>query len=163
MSSTAVFRASVRGARRSGHKISAASRGLQTVLLDELAGEVAPNAVRITRQFAPHRSGRLDRGLQSRVRSHGGRITVEILSTARSQEGYDYLPVTRFGHRVAIIRPKRAKALRIPLASGVIFRKYVRGYRPKRDWAEAAFRAAEVELDRAAERLGRAVDRRLLR
>lgn len=160
--STAVFRASTRGARRSGHKLSAASRQMQTVILDEFAGELAPRAVQITRAFAPHRSGRLERGLKARVRSYGGRITVDIESTARSDAGYNYLPVTRFGHRVAFIYAKRAKALRIPLATGTIFRTRVRGYRPGRDWARAAFEAVEVELDRAAERLGRAVDRRLL-
>lgn len=158
----AIVRASVRGARRKGYGLRRAGRAIQTEILDEFAGNLAPEATKITRGFAPHRSGRLERGIKARVRSYGGRIILEVLSTARSDEGFDYLPVTRFGHRVPFIFPVKAKALKIPTAEGVIFRKWVRGYRPTHDWVEEAYLAMDDELDRVARDIGRAVDRRLL-
>lgn len=163
----ALFRASVRGARRKGFDLSRAGRAIQRDILDEFAGNLAPRATEITRGFAPHRSGALERGIQAQVRSYGGRVTVALYSTARSDEGFDYMPVTRFGHRVAFIYPKHAKALRfIPEGrpSGKpIFRAWVRGYKPTHDWVEDALRELGQELDRAAERLSRRIDRRLLR
>lgn len=162
----AVVRASVRGARRKGYSLARAGRRIQTEILDEFAGNLAPRATEITRGFAPHRTGRLERGIQARVRSYGGRVSVEVLSTARSDEGFDYLPVTRFGHREAIIYPthKKALAFLVPGPSGgrVIVRKSVKGYHPAVDWVELAYRAMQQEMDRAAERLGRRIDRRLL-
>lgn len=162
----AVFRASVRGARRKGYQLSSAGRAVQTDLLDEFAGNLAPRATEITRGFAPHRTGRLERGIQAAVRSYGGRITVSLFSTARSDTGFDYLPVTRFGHKEAIIYPKNAKAIAF-IPSGApsgkpIFRAWVRGYHPLVDWVELAFRELEREMDAAADRLGRRIDRRLL-
>jgi hypothetical protein len=156
-----ILRASVRGARRKGYDLRRAGRRVQSSLLDEFAGRLAPESTRTVRAYAPHRSGRLERGLQGRVRSYGGRISIEITSTARSDAGYDYLPVTRFGHRKAIITPVHARALKIQTPEGVIFRKSVRGYRPDHDWVESAFRDLEDELDRAAERIGRTIDRSL--
>lgn len=156
-----VFRGSVRGARRAGHGLRSGAREIQRYLLDEFAYRIAPTATRIFRNFAPHDSGRLERGLQARVRSYGGRIVIEVVSTARSDRGYDYLPVTRHGHRVAIIRPVHAKALRIPLAGGVIYRKFVRGYHPTHDWAQSAFDAMDRELEAAQARIGRVIDRAL--
>lgn len=159
--SAVVIRASVRSARRPGHQLSATGRRVQPILLDEFA-HLAPVSTRTVRAFAPHKSGRLERGIRASVRSYGGRITLEVESTARDQEtGYDYLPVTRFGHRVPIIYPVHAKALRIPLAGGVIYRKWVRGYKPARDWVADAFDALQRELDEAADRIGRAIDRSL--
>jgi hypothetical protein len=161
-----VMRASVRGARRKGYGLRAAGRRIQTDLLDEFAGNLAPEATKITRGFAPHASGRLERGLKARVRSYGGRISVEVISTARADDGFDYLRVTRFGHKEAIIYPVRKKAIAfIPggAPSGKrIVRAWVRGYHPTHDWVEGAYRAMTQVLDEAAKRLGRKIDRRLL-
>lgn len=154
----AVFRASTRSARRVGHELSAAGRRIQPILIDTFAG-LSRDALRITRAYAPHRSGRLERGLKARVRSYGGRVVVEVVSEARSDTGYDYLPVTRFGHRAAFIFPVKAKALRFYVGGQLVFRRFVRGYRPTRDWVDDAFRAVEIELDRASAEIGRKIDR----
>lgn len=162
----AVIRASVRGARRKGYSLSRAGRAIQTEILDEFAGHLAPEATKVTRGFAPHRSGRLERGIRARVRSYGGRVILEILSTARSDEGFDYLDVTRFGHKQAIIFPRHAKAIAF-IPSGApsgkaIVRAWVRGYRPDHDWVELAYEEMQHLMDEAARSLARRVDRRLL-
>lgn len=165
----AIVRASVRGARRKGYGLRRAGRAIQTEILDEFAGNLAPEATKITRGFAPHRSGRLERGIKARVRSYGGRIILEVLSTARSDEGFDYLPVTRFGHKQAIIYPKTKKALAFriggpgaPSGGKVIVRAWVRGYKPDHDWVELAYEEMQHLMDEAAQHLARRVDRRLL-
>lgn len=159
--SQAQYRLSIRGARRSGFALSRAGRAIQTVLLDEFAGTLAPHLTRIARDFAPHDKGRLERGIKAVVRSSGGRITLELLSTAVSDEGFPYTAVTRKGH--GWIRPKRAKVLawrgRGP---GFTFAMFVRPWKPGRDWVEAAEGAWEQEVDRAADRVGRQVVSRLL-
>jgi hypothetical protein len=165
----AVIRASARGARRKGYGLRRAGRAVQTEILDEFAGHLAPEATKVTRGFAPRRSGRLERNIRARVRSYGGRIILEVVSTARSDEGFDYLPVTRFGHKQAIIYPRHAKALAFrvggpgaPSGGKVIVRAWVRGYKPDHDWVELAHDAMRELMDEAARNLGRRIDRRLL-
>lgn len=162
----AVIRASVRGARRKGHGLSRAGRAVQTEILDEFAGNLAPTATKATRGFAPHRSGRLERSIKARVRSYGGRIILEVLAGPRSDDGFDYLDVTRFGHKQAIIFPKRAKAIAF-IPSGApsgkaIVRAWVRGYKPDHDWVELVYEEMQHAMDDAARHLARRIDRRLL-
>jgi hypothetical protein len=165
MAGRALFRGSVRGARAKGRKFSSGGRQIQQMILDEFAGRLAPDATELTRAFAPHRSGQLERALKARVRSYGGRVVIEVLADPDpvSDEGFHYLRVTRFGHRMAIIYPKRAKALRFYLGGHVVYRAWVRGYKPDHDWVDFAFRAVEQEFNEAEKRLGRTIDRRLLR
>lgn len=159
-----LVRASVRGARRSGFPLNAAGRRAQGILLDQMA-RLAPDLTRIGRAYAPHDTGRLERGLKASVRSYGGRITVQLLSSAVSDEGYPYTDVTRKGHRVAWIYPKPPrKALRFywRKAGGIVYAKRVRGYRPSRDWVDPAYRAFDAEVSRAEDRIGRQIVSRLL-
>lgn len=161
----AVYRASTRGARRAGYDLSTAGRKIQPLILEEFRGHLAPALTRIARNFAPHDTGRLERGLKALVTSGGGRVTVTLISTAVSDDGYPYTDVTRFGHRVDRIYPVHAKALRLPAPGrgpGFIFRAWVRGYHPAADWVDTASGAWEQEMDRAEARLGRAIDTRLL-
>jgi hypothetical protein len=114
-------------------------------------------AVTIYRSHAPRRSGRLRRGI--RMLSTGGAYVVRA-DAANPQTGYDYVGVTRKGHRASIIRPRQAKALRIMLpGGGVIFRTHARGYRPASDWAERAHtqvqRLARSSIVRLAQRVER--------
>jgi hypothetical protein len=154
-----VFRANVRGARRAGHQLHRAGRRLQTDLIHEMRG-LAVTSTRTIRAYAPHRSGRLERGLQASVLSRGGYIRVVVRSTARSPEGFAYTDVTRFGHRKRWIYPKPPrKALRFysVRAGKVIFARRVRGYRPSRDWMDPAAAAIEREASIVSERIGRRV------
>lgn len=159
--SQAQYRLSVRGARRVGFQVSRAGRQIQTVLLNEFAGTLAPHLTRIARQFAPHDKGRLSRGIKAVVRSRGGRITLELLSTAVSDDGFAYTRVTRKGH--GWIRPKKAKVLAWRgRGGGFVFAAFVRPWKPDRDWVEAAEGSWEQEVDQAAGRVGRQVVSRLL-
>lgn len=157
----AVFRATVRGARRKGHGLNRAGRRLQRDLIDELGLGLAPRALRTTRAFAPSSSGRLSRGLKATVRSYGGRLRMEIESTARSESGFPYTQATRTGRKA--IRPIEKQYLSWVGRDGRrVFTKYVRPYRPARDWMDAAAAAIDREAALSARRIGRAVDTRQL-
>lgn len=162
---------------------------------NELAAEtqrLVNTAVLTFQSYAPSGpSGRLGRGIramsaQGRSSSSGrfqtGRQFV-ITATARSKEGYDYVGVTRFGHKGLFIRPrvdrvpqsvvstKRLKrrfgvgpkheqpALR--LAHGQPrFQYKVRGIKRSVDWAETAQGAVNKQLDAAAKELANNLTRR---
>jgi hypothetical protein len=161
----AIYRASVRGARRAGFDLDRAGRRLQTIILDEFAGHVAPALTRTARDFAPHDTGRLERSIKAKVGSRGGRITVTLEAGPVSDEGYPYLDVTRYGHKTDPIYPVHAKALRLPAPGrgpGFIFRAWVRGYHPASDWVADAAGSWEADMSAAEQRLGRAIDARLL-
>jgi hypothetical protein len=166
MAGKAIFRASARSARRPGYELrTRARRAIQSAILDEFAGNLAPSATRIARQFAPHRSGRLSRGLSASVTSRGGRITVTLDSAAVSDEGYPYTAVTRFGHRKQWIYPKPPNTrLRFfsRSAGRVIFPARVRGYKPLRDWVTSVSDAIEQDLTAAENRIGRQIVSRVL-
>lgn len=161
--STGIIKVRVRGARRVGFPLSQAGRRLQKGLLDEFNFDIGPILLRSGRAYAPHRSGNLERHLNLGVRSYGGGITATLYSDAVSDEGFAYTNVTRFGHRKAFIVPIHAKALRLPMVGGgAIFRRRVRGYRPAGDWVDRAFEAADVQVERAEDRIGRELVSRVM-
>lgn len=138
--------------------------GRVAVQLFDVAGSVGPEArqavresgeesVFIFRTKAQRRTGRLHRGIRSRM----GGDTATVSATARSARGFDYVAVTRFGHRVRVIRPVHAKALRFRVGNRILFRHSVRGYRPHGDWRDKAMpavdRTARSALDRAGARI----------
>lgn len=163
MAESAVYRASIRGARRAGFDLDAAGRRQQTFMLSEFA-RLTPILTRTARDWAPHDSGRLERGIKAIVSSRGGRIIVTLISTAVSDEGFAYTDVTRFGHRKARIYPKPPnRFLRWPSRQGgYIFARSVRGFKPTGDWVKRAMGSWERDVDAAAGRLSRAIDTRLL-
>lgn len=118
---------------------------------------VAQGAVYIFRAHAPKRSGRLRKGI--RAQQTGGAWVVR--ADARNPEtGYDYVGVTRKGHRVRVIRPTQGKVLRFVIGGRVLYRTHVKGYRPATDWAERAHapvrrlaRSGVVRLSQRIERL----------
>lgn len=121
----------------------------------ELQQDLLPRLVRVSRQAAPERSGRLARGLQGRPSARGGGTAVEVISTVRSPRGYSYTGVTRFGHRQQFITPKRKKALAFSIGGKRLVRKKVRGYHPSHDWADDAQRLAQPHVARSARNIGR--------
>lgn len=125
--------------------------------------------------FAPFRSGRLIRGIASLVA--GGKVVVR--ADARDPaSGYDYVGVTRFGHRVARISPKgrryaasvlstgkkrssgKRAALRFTIGGRAFFAASVRGYKPASDWATDALPEVEAEARVIVDRLGRKIESR---
>jgi len=118
---------------------------------------------------APHRSGRLIRGISSSVL--GGRVVVR--DEARNPAtGFDYVGVTRFGHKVARIYPKhyagrslatgkaRKGVLRFSMGGHTVFAASVAGYHPASDWAEDALPEVQTEAQVVATRLGRSIEAR---
>lgn len=113
----------------------------------------------------PIRSGRALRGISSDALGAG----VTVTDVAKNPEtGYDYIGVTRFGHRVARIFPKHTAASASTLASGksrkgalrfsvngrVMYRASVAGYHPASDWATDALPEVQVAAQAVATRLG---------
>ena len=137
---------------REARRLRATAARVRPVLADELSRELAPRLVRVSRQAAPERTQALARGLRARP-SSGSLLGVEVVSTVRSAEGYDYTGVTRFGHRKRWIEPVHKKALRTPWGP----RRRVRGYRPRGDWADTAHRLAQPHIARSADRIGRRI------
>lgn len=155
--------------------------------------QVADDAVLIFSGYAPKgRTGKLGRGI--RAVSAQGRVSSGRFATGRqfaivahaSSHGYDYVGVTRFGHRVKFIRPSidRAPASVIDtktarrryghLAKGhrpalafrdrgsgpIIYRGVVKGLVRNRDWAEEAQDAVNRELNHQAQQLANNLGRR---
>jgi hypothetical protein len=120
--------------------------------LQEGARRLGRGAVVVFRRWAPEKSGRLRRGIVSYPK--GSTVQVEAHAV---DHGYDYVGVTRFGHRVAVIRPKHAakpgryvapipgvgprwvnKVAALGPIPGIGFRRAVKGYHPARDWRDEA-------------------------
>lgn len=155
------------GGRPAAARIEAGARKLPRLVIDEfrdLLAKFRPIYV----SHAPSDKG-FDGGIRGRLSvklafnvPSAPRITVR--ASARDPEtGFSYLRVSRFGHRKLVILPKRAKALAVHYAGHrnphiIAWRPYVEGYHPDSDWVEDATIEAEVEFDRAANRLGREID-----
>lgn len=142
-------RADAAAFRRASVEVGAATRDAVRAV-----GGVAESQYR---QRAPSRSGLLKSSIARVEIGRASRTTVVVGANARDpQTGFDYVPVTRFGHRVARIYPRvdRAAAtvvstrqprlmngrgfLRFSVGGEVFFRRSVRGYHPAVDWATLA-------------------------
>lgn len=147
-----------------------------------LMQEVADDAELI---FAAHalkgETGKLSRGIT--IRAVGDGIYVE--AHAKSKSGYDYVGVTRFGHRKEWIvpthmpksdrfRPKTAKAFPLPfgfrtsitgfaaLKTPFGYRRRVRGFKPKGDWAADALPEIQEEAQTRLASFGRGFTARIV-
>lgn len=105
-----------------------------TAVRDEMGQavkDVADDAELIHASHALVRSGRMARGVVAQARG----LSATVRVTARDPEsGFDYVPVTRFGHRTARIVPKHGRALKMNVGGQTIFRASSRGFHPKSDW-----------------------------
>jgi len=138
--------------------------------------EIGDDAEVILAAHALRDSGRLARGIESTAAGN----TAIIRSTARDpKSGFAYTNVTRFGHRKEFIRPKgrgfqafnvatrgrrargRAATLRFTIGGRVLYRPYVKGFRPKSDWVEDALPEIQREAERSSIRLGQRIGVRL--
>lgn len=117
--------------------------------LDQLAGRTT----RIMAGVAPHRSGRLAARIHPEIISNG----FMLVSDVKSEEGYSYTGVTRFGHRTQYIYPRRAQALRFSIGGKTIFAKRVKGYHPSRDWVESGIPGVETQAELSSQRVGRQI------
>ena len=161
----AVFRASVRGYKRTAGRLSAAGRAVQPIILAEFRGTLSGEVLEIGREFAPEDVGRLKNELTAPVSSRGGTVRVTLRSPVKDPDsGYAYTGVTRFGHRKKVLLPVKAERFQFysTPAGRVISPKKVKGYHPKVDWvAEAQPVIAEV-VEQSGEEIGREIATRIL-
>lgn len=147
------LRARIHGARALGRRFLRAAGLIKPDLREELA-RLMPVHSRIMKTVAPKRSGELASEIRPRPSGSG----YEIISPVRSEEGFPYTGVTRFGHRVAFIYPHSPDgALHFTIGGRSIFAKRVRGYHPASDWARKGFPPAVAATQQSAQRLGRRI------
>ncbi len=160
--------------------------------LSKAVQKVADDAVLIFSGYAPKgRTGKLGRGIRSV--SAQGRLSSGRFATGRqfaivahaTNRGYDYVGVTRFGHRVRFIRPSIDRAPASVIATGKLRRRYgelgkgqrpalklppdgddkgfrnvVKGVVREHDWVQQAQGAVDRELDDQARKLANNLERR---
>jgi hypothetical protein len=169
------FSAKVTGADRVARQYEQVAADIP-VLLSDAQKSVAEDAELILAGFALKDSGRMARGIRAVQSGASYVVTAEAKNPV---DGYDYVGVTRFGHKKRLIKPKynRAKAsvvdtegkrkqrkgaaLRIPLFGEVIYRSSVRGFHPLRDWVSEAVPTIEKRAGVEIERLSAKISRRL--
>lgn len=138
-------------ARSASRKILAARFALPGTVRSSQR-QIADGAVTIFRRYEPRKTGGLNRG----TRVVGGGATLIVRADAKSPEGFNYVPVTRKGR--GPVRPRNAKALKIPVGGGFIFRMSAKAWRPASDWALDAHpeitRLADAETSSLSRRIG---------
>jgi len=139
---------------------------------NESARNVANDAELIYKEAAPKRSHRLARGIKAV--GHGDEVFVRAVAVD-PKTGFDYVAVSRFGHRKDFIvpvsksgQPRQSRTVRRDPTGRFVTRgapalvfssrgstwklSQVRGFRPKGDWVDKAWpavkEAADTELDR---------------
>lgn len=112
-------------------------------LLEDTLEDVSDQARNFFTTAAPvGETKRLRQGIDVQKTSAGVAIRI---SAVDPQTGFDYVGVTRFGHKVKRIRPIHGRSvsgrrqfrsglLRFNIGGRTLFRRSVRGYRPKVDW-----------------------------
>ncbi len=129
-------------------QLDLAARNLRRDVHDAVV-DVASSAEEIYAVHALRDTGRLARGIRARVT---GPAAAQVTAHARNPEsGFDYVAVTRFGHRLRIIRPRRARALRLPWG----WRAWARGFKPRGDWADRALPQIKTVAEARVAPIGR--------
>lgn len=164
---TAVFRYQpAQTIRTTARDLSAAARELRSLMLREMRSS-APEVQAIFEDYAPYDvQERDDFHMQEHIEvviATAGRIRANVQVLARSPEsGFDYLDVTRFGHRGRLVA-KRGRFLKWSDGTDTHWARETAGHHPRSDWVEDAGPEVDVEADLVADRIGRVVYTRLLR
>lgn len=162
-----VLRARVHGAGPVASAFTQDQRQVQDEIIREFR-TLARHAEDVYRSFAPEDSGRLRDSIDARV-FLGNASAPQVTVYARALDptnNFDYLDVTRFGHRRTFIEPRRARMLKVHYAgrdrSGdgpYVLRPHVSGAVVASDWVEDAEHVVAADFDAAASRLGRTITR----
>lgn len=148
---TSVFRVNVRGAGREARHFSRAARKLQDEIVAELR-RFGAEAELLFRENASEDTGDLRDSIVAVAYFKAIRPRVSIrVEPLRGHEGerrtaFDYLDVSRFGHRRSRIFPTTKRALKVHIMGhrnphAAIFRSSVRGFgHPSRQEVQAAAR-----------------------
>jgi hypothetical protein len=181
-----VLRTSVAGVARVERKLSRAELEITKGWAQEMQS-LSEEALGIFESRVPGGPrGRIGRGLRVHARVRANRVGFELISTTR-EFGYDPLAVSRFGQRGGAARKIRPREDRAPASvrstrkrrgsqalrragkgqvalrlrehgtGRIIFRHYVRGYRPPSDWVKVAREEMKPVVREATARLGRRI------
>jgi len=136
------------------------TKGKLSSELEQSVSDIGQAMKRVYRFWTPKQSGRMQKGIGVRK---AGRAVVEItVSAVDPDTGFNYVAVSRFGHRVTTIQPVTANILKLNLYGGFwTFAPEVKGYRPKYDWVEEAFYSAQEVAETHAHKLSQRLDLRL--
>lgn len=162
----AIFRFQpAQGTYRTISQLSRAAKEMRTVLLREMRAD-SPEVVTIFEEYAPYDfMERDDYHLADHISvaiSTLGRITAEVRAEAISPENrFDYLDVTRFGHR-GTLTPRHRRWMKWTDGIETHYAKETAGYHPSSDWVEDAQPEADRAVADIAERAGRVIYTRLL-
>lgn len=165
----------IRASAVNAGRLAANARKVERVIDDGMrdsVNNVASDAELIYQAAAPRRSHRLARGIRAVPIGDQAIVTATAVDPG---SGFDYVAVTRFGHKKRIIRPvtktgRPRQSRTVTRGPGGRFTKRsaaalsffsrgqqwllpsVRGFRPKVDWVDAASsqidQAAGTEMDR---------------
>lgn len=146
----------VYGARAAAGAMLRGAQLIPRAIAEDFRAELGPRLSTVVYpDAAPKDSGRLAEEITHEVRGQA----LQVISPVRSPEGFPYTGITRFGHTVAFIYPRRARALRFEIGARTVFAARVRGYNPGSDWAARALPRANEEVADAADRIGRRIER----
>jgi hypothetical protein len=129
----------------------------------EFNRRIEPKLEALYKSHAPRKSGRLRRSITAKARriGHAGEWEVTVgAAVSRGRTHFNYVPVTRFGHRRIRIFPKRAARLRFRYRGKLIFAKSSAGFRPSRDWTIIPSQLATRLVEQEKGTIGVSVSRR---
>ena len=150
------MRMEVEGVGKLARDFDQAERQVQN-RINRTMRELEKVSTRAIAAAAPRESGALARSVQGTIYFRGHLVRITFTADAQ-REGFSYLNVTRFGHRLPRIFPKRAKALTVPgrgRGGRTVLKTSVAGYRPSHDWVDVAAQDVEGVVDVAARELSR--------
>jgi hypothetical protein len=109
------------------------------------------------REAAPEDTGQLARGLHAALSFRSVRLDdlgraasvtrITMRSTGHTRDGFNYLPVSRFGHIRQVIEPRHRKQMKVYYlgrAMPYLLRRRVSGARPSHDWVIEGERRARA-------------------
>jgi len=167
MDGSAVFSAKTLGATRGARRLGQAAGRLREAMLQGMR-EVSPDIIAEFERQAPYDADERDSyHMRDHIESHVedlGRAQLTVTVEAISPEsGYDYLDVTRRGHKGAI-SVKQQKRLKWKDAEGTHFAVTTKGHHPASDWTEQAHdNVADHIAEPLANRVGRIISTRVIR
>lgn len=147
---------------------------LDRILLQEMKG-LGVDAELAFAAHARHKTGRMARN----VKAHVVGQHVDVVVHAKNPiSNFDYVAVTRFGHKVEFIEPRKDRyhayvidtkrkrlngndsrsALRFVINGRVMYRHRVKGFKPDHDWAEDAIPEIERSTERAMRRVKQKIE-----
>lgn len=161
MPESIIASATVTGAGPVAARFSRVERDLQT-RLNGLMRRVGRTSERILKRAAPKDTRALADSIRAVPYSRAGDINVSIKAHAQ-RDGFNYLDITRFGHRRRVLTAKRkGRAMAVRYAGHrapevIAFAMRAEGYKPPVDWVEKGWPLINRAVSVEATRMGREI------